>query len=107
MKLPIKILTATDMVDAITVSGDGKQIVLDFPNLGEAMKLWKPWADSRRRVEITEMLHQALTGAGLSLVLRVQGKQVACLGGEEKTGLALRLLGQVLGPNIDAGQCGS
>ncbi|MCC6364557.1 MAG: hypothetical protein IT165_13620 [Bryobacterales bacterium] len=80
------------MTDTVTVSGEGRQIVIDFPSLGEALSLWKPWGDGKRRAEIVEALHETLAAAGLSLELRVQGKPVALLGGEEMSGLALRLL---------------
>ncbi len=78
----------------VSVVGDGNQIVLDFSSLGEALQLWKPWSDGQRRTEITELLHRALSSAGLSLEVRVQGKPVAQLGGSHMSGIALRLLAQ-------------
>lgn len=78
----------------VQVHGEGRQIVLDFPSLSAALQLWKPWSDGKRREEITDLLHQALAAAGLSLEVRVQGKPVALLGGASKQGLALQLLGQ-------------
>jgi len=80
------------MVSDVVVLGDGKQIVLDFPSLGEALQLWKPWGDSKRRSDISQRLHEALAAAGLSLEVRVQGKAVASFGGAQIKGLALRLL---------------
>ncbi|MCC6345515.1 MAG: hypothetical protein IT166_25170 [Bryobacterales bacterium] len=84
------------MTETVTVSGEGKQIVIDFPSLGEALSLWKPWGDGKRRTEIAAALHETLAAAGLCLELRVQGKPVAMLGGEEMSGLALRLLSQAM-----------
>lgn len=81
------------MASDVQVSGSGRQIVVDFPSLSEALQFWKPWNDARRRAEITDVLHQALNSAGLSLEVRVQGKAVALLGGAEKAGLILQLLG--------------
>jgi hypothetical protein len=80
------------VVSDVTVLGDGKQIVLDFPSLGEALQLWKPWGDGKSRSEISRLLHEALIAAGLSLEVRVQGKAVASFGGDEISGLALRFL---------------
>jgi len=76
------------------VHGEDNRIVLDFASLGDALQLWKPWGDSRRRTEITQLLHQALNGAGLSLDVRVQGKSVIILGTGQISGLALQLLGR-------------
>ena len=73
--------------------GDSRQIVLEFPTLHDALQLWKPWSDGQKRREITQLLHQALTGAGLTLELRVQGRPVARLGTGELSGVALALLG--------------
>ncbi len=72
---------------------EGKVVVLDFPSLPEALQMWKPCADSRRRREMTDMLHQMFACAGVSLDVRVQGKSVGHLGLPEKTGLILGLLG--------------
>lgn len=80
------------MVTDVNILGDGKHIVLDFPSLGDAMSLWKPWGDGNKRTEITAMMHQALAAAGLSLEVRVNGKAVVQLGGTEMTGLMLALL---------------
>lgn len=80
------------MLSHLTVTEDGKQIVLDFPTLAEALGMWKPWADARRRGEAAEVLHRAMAAAGVVLQLRVQGQPVASLGGSEMTGLMLRLL---------------
>lgn len=85
------------MVSDVVVLGDRKQIVLDFPSLGEALQLWKPWGDGKRRTEITQRLHEALIVAGLSLEVRVQGKAVASFGGDQIRGLALRFLERHLG----------
>ncbi|MFN7936693.1 MAG: hypothetical protein U0R19_25450 [Bryobacteraceae bacterium] len=74
-------------------AGDNRQIVLEFPTLQDALQLWKPWSDGQKRREITQLLHQALTGAGLSVELRVQGRPVARLGSGELSGAALALLG--------------
>lgn len=80
------------MDTAVKVHSEGTQIVLDFETLADALRLWKPWTDAVRRLEVTEVLHRGLAAAGLSLQLRVQGRTVADLGGEEKSGIALRLL---------------
>lgn len=72
---------------------EGNLIVLDFATLPEALQLWKPWADARRRAEMTDMIHEALSAAGLGLEVRVQGKTVAHLGEPEKAGLILGLVG--------------
>lgn len=71
---------------------EGNLIVLDFATLPEALQLWKPWTDARRRAEITDILHEALASAGLSLEVRVQGKTVVHLGEPEKAGLILGLV---------------
>lgn len=80
------------MLDAVSITGEGKHIVLEFPSLGEALQFWKPWAQARRREQVTDMLHEALRNAGVSLELRVQGKAVALLGESGMSGLLLRLL---------------
>jgi hypothetical protein len=77
----------------VAVQGDGKQIVLDFPNLGEALMLLKPWSGRKRRAEMVERLHTALKVTGLSLEIRVNGTPIARLGPGPRTGLALRILG--------------
>jgi hypothetical protein len=77
----------------VSVHGEGKQIVLDFPSLGEAMRLLKPWSGHRRRAEMIDSIHKALNSAGLSLEVRVNGSSVAHLGTGLRRGLALRLLG--------------
>ncbi|MCS7025528.1 MAG: hypothetical protein NZV14_12075 [Bryobacteraceae bacterium] len=74
------------------VFGEGNRIILDFETLADALRFWKPWGDCMRRVEVTELLHNALSSVGVSLELRVQGKSVAELGGDVKSGLALRLI---------------
>ncbi|MBL8233044.1 MAG: hypothetical protein JNL98_31390 [Bryobacterales bacterium] len=74
------------------VHGEGNRIVLDFESLADALKLWKPWGDRLRRLQVTDLLHEALSSAGVSMELRVKGKPVAELGGDEKSGLALRLI---------------
>lgn len=81
------------MLNDIAIIGENKQIVLEFPTLQDALLLWKPWNDGQKRREITNLLHQALSGAGISVELRVQGKPVAHLGTGELSGLALALLG--------------
>lgn len=73
---------------------EGKVVVLDFASLPEALQMWKPWNDPRRRAESTEVLHQMLSSAGLGLEVRVQGKAVGRFGLPEKTGLILSLLGK-------------
>lgn len=80
------------MESSAKIHGEGNRIVLEFDSLADALKLWKPWGDRIRRLEVTDLLHEALASAGISLELRVQGKSVAELGGEAKTGLALRLI---------------
>lgn len=80
------------MQEDVKIAGLGKRIILDFPNLAGALKLWQPWSDKRRRAEVTGSIHLALRAAGLSLEIRVQGKSVALLGGEQMSGLALQLL---------------
>lgn len=72
---------------------EGKVMVLDFPSLPEALQLWNPCGDSRRRLEVADLLHQMLTSAGLSLDVRVQGKSIGHFGLPQKTGLILGLLG--------------
>ncbi|MBI4908036.1 MAG: hypothetical protein HY820_30705 [Acidobacteria bacterium] len=80
------------MSEVVTITGEGKHIVLEFPSLGEALQFWKPWAKAKSREQITGMLHEALRNAGVSLELRVQGKAVALLGVSGMSGLLLRLL---------------
>ncbi|MBL8220690.1 MAG: hypothetical protein JNL62_15775 [Bryobacterales bacterium] len=81
------------MLKDIAITGGSKQIVLEFPTLQDALQLWKPWAGGQKRREFTQMLHEALSGAGVSLEVRVQGKAVVKLGNGELSGLALALLG--------------
>ena len=71
------------MENAVKVHSEGNQIVLDFETLADALRLWKPWSDAVRRLEVTEVLHRGLAAAGLNLQLRVQGRPVADLGGDE------------------------
>lgn len=71
---------------------EGKVMILDFPSLPEALQMWKPCPDSRRRREMTEMLHQMFSSAGVTLEVRVQGKPVGHLGPPEKAGLIFGLL---------------
>jgi hypothetical protein len=78
----------------VRVHGEDNRIILDFDSLGEALQLWKPWCDGKRRTEITQLLHQALHGAGLCLEVRVQGRCVMTLGMAQASGLALQLLGK-------------
>ncbi len=80
------------MTEAVQVNGEGKQIVLEFPSLGEALQFWKPWTNAKHREQATGTLHEALRHAGVSLELRVQGKTVAHLGESGMSGLLLRLL---------------
>ncbi|MBI3209097.1 MAG: hypothetical protein HYZ37_09390 [Candidatus Solibacter usitatus] len=82
------------MIRDIKIDGESKHIVLEFPSLGDALQLWKPWNDGKSREEITKMLHAALQAAGVSLEVRVQGKPIATLGGDGMSGLAIRLLAQ-------------
>lgn len=81
------------MLNNVAINGEGSCIVLDFPTLQDALQLWKPWNGATKRREITNLLHQALAGAGLSLELRVKGKPVAHFGSGELSGAALALLG--------------
>jgi hypothetical protein len=81
------------MLKDIAITGDNRQIVLDFPTLQDALQLWKPWNGGPKRREITQLLHESLSAVGVSLELRVQGKPVARLGTGELSGVALALLG--------------
>ncbi|MBL8173374.1 MAG: hypothetical protein JNK48_01805 [Bryobacterales bacterium] len=81
------------MLNDIAIAGDNKQIVIEFPTLQDALQLWKPWGGGQKRREITQLLHESLSSAGISLELRVQGKAVAHIGSGELSGLALALLG--------------
>ncbi len=82
------------MNSEVRAYAEGKVMILDFPSLPEALQMWKPMADPRRRREMTEMLHQMFASAGLTLEVRVQGKSVGHLGLPDKAGLLFGLLGK-------------
>jgi len=78
---------------AVAISGQGNQIVLDFSSLREALQLWKPWSDGKKRSEVATAFHEAFHAAGVCLQVKVQGRLIASLGGDQMTGLLLPLLG--------------
>ncbi len=77
----------------VVVNGDGKRIVLDFPNLQAAFEMLRPWAGQAKRTEMANRLHEALKSVGLSLEVKIQGKPMAELGSDSRGGSLLKLLG--------------
>lgn len=77
----------------VVVNGQGRRIVLDFPNLQAAFEMLKPWSGQTKRAEMANRLHEALKSVGLSLEVKIQGRPMAELGSDSRGGVLLRLLG--------------
>ncbi|MFN3322970.1 MAG: hypothetical protein ACK5AZ_05705 [Bryobacteraceae bacterium] len=81
------------MAQALEIHADKNRIVLECPDLQAAFQLLQPWSGQAKRAELAEGMHRALSAAGLSLEIKVNGRSVAEIGAAAKRGLMLRLLG--------------
>lgn len=88
MQLPFEV-----PAEAVAVSAENNRIVLNFPDLEGALRMWKPFATPARRAEMADRIQAGLEAIGVTLDIRVKDRLLGSLGTGANPGLLRRLLG--------------
>lgn len=82
------------MANSPRIESSENRIVLNFDSLEQALQLLSPWKDRRNRMAAAQQITKALSAAGLSVEIKVKGRQIAELVAGQIRGPILALLSQ-------------
>lgn len=77
----------------VTIADDGRMIVVDFPDLAAALRVFRTWTSPEKRTEFARKLEETMRLLELDLQVRVAGKPVDSFGPHAQSGLLRRVIG--------------
>jgi hypothetical protein len=78
--------------NAVNITADGNRITLNFPDLGSALELWKPWGSAAKRADFMQRFENMLLKMNVAIEFRVGGKLLDGFGPGTQPGLLRRLI---------------
>lgn len=85
-------VTLAATTQAVNITADGNRIILNFPDLGAALELWKPWGSAAKRTDFMHRFENMLLKLNLAIEFRVGGKSLGGFGPGTRPGLIRSLI---------------